>query len=76
MAIIIFEINSEDDKNWPEPDRIGTQELEIVNGNDHISFAVCNYYNILLQYLNIILNLYCKDNKNWIIVGCTRIKRS
>lgn len=31
---------SEDDKNWPEPDRIGTQELEIVSGSDHISFGV------------------------------------
>lgn len=33
-------LNSEDDKNWPEPDRIGTQELEIVSGSDHISFGV------------------------------------
>lgn len=29
----------EDDDNWPEPDRVGKQELEIVMGNDHISFA-------------------------------------
>lgn len=28
----------EDDKNWPEPDRVGRQELEIVLGNEHISF--------------------------------------
>lgn len=29
----------EDDNNWPEPDRIGRQELEIVMGNEHISFT-------------------------------------
>jgi protein mago nashi len=30
----------EDDKDWPPPDRIGRQELEIVVGNEHISFIV------------------------------------
>lgn len=30
---------SEDDSAWPEPDRIGRQELEIVCGSDHISFT-------------------------------------
>lgn len=29
----------EDDANWPEPDRVGRQELEIVMGNEHISFT-------------------------------------
>jgi len=29
----------EDNSNWPEPDRIGRQELEIVMGNEHISFT-------------------------------------
>lgn len=29
----------EDDNNWPEPDRVGRQELEIVIGNEHISFT-------------------------------------
>ncbi|XP_057980097.1 protein mago nashi homolog [Malania oleifera] len=33
------EIMKEDDKNWPEPDRVGRQELEIVMGNEHISFT-------------------------------------
>ena len=33
------EITKEDDKNWPEPDRVGRQELEIVLGNEHISFT-------------------------------------
>ncbi|ERM97734.1 hypothetical protein AMTR_s00121p00130180 [Amborella trichopoda] len=32
-------IMKEDDNNWPEPDRVGRQELEIVMGNEHISFT-------------------------------------
>lgn len=31
---------SEDDSNWPAPDRVGKQELEIVLGDEHISFSV------------------------------------
>jgi len=33
------ELIREDDKNWPEPDRNGRQEFEVVLGNQHISFA-------------------------------------
>ncbi|KAF9687659.1 hypothetical protein SADUNF_Sadunf02G0116100 [Salix dunnii] len=33
------EIMKEDDNNWPEPNRVGRQELEIVMGNEHISFT-------------------------------------
>lgn len=33
------EIMSEDDALWPLPDRVGRQELEIVNGEEHISFT-------------------------------------
>nr|CAD2173567.1 unnamed protein product [Meloidogyne enterolobii] len=33
------EIMNEDDANWPEPDRVGRQELEILSGNDHVSFT-------------------------------------
>ena len=29
----------EDDRNWPEPNYIGRQELEIVMGNEHNSFT-------------------------------------
>lgn len=29
----------EDDNNWPPPDRVGRQELEIVMNNEHISFT-------------------------------------
>lgn len=34
-----LQIMKEDDNNWPEPDRVGRQELEIVMGNEHISFT-------------------------------------
>lgn len=30
----------EDDKEWPEPDRVGRQELEIIFDDEHISFTV------------------------------------
>ncbi|KAJ3067144.1 Protein mago nashi 2 [Podochytrium sp. JEL0797] len=33
------EVMKEDDSEWPMPDRVGRQELEIVLGNEHISFA-------------------------------------
>ncbi len=33
------EIMQEDDTTWPPPDRVGRQELEIVLGDDHISFT-------------------------------------
>lgn len=33
------EIMQEDDSSWPQPDRVGRQELEIQLGNEHISFA-------------------------------------
>merc|ERR1712216_1023565 len=33
------EIVKEDDKHWPEPNRDGRQEFEVVLGSNHISFA-------------------------------------
>ncbi|CAD5195281.1 unnamed protein product [Musa acuminata subsp. malaccensis] len=33
------EIMKEDDNNWPPPDRVGRQEMEIVMNNEHISFT-------------------------------------
>ena len=33
------DILKEDDSSWPEPDRVGRQELEIVLGTEHISFT-------------------------------------
>ncbi|XP_024360873.1 protein mago nashi homolog [Physcomitrium patens] len=41
------EILKEDDNNWPEPDRIGRQELEIVMGNEHISFTTSKIGSLL-----------------------------
>lgn len=29
----------EDDSNWPPPDRVGRQELEVILGDQHISFT-------------------------------------
>ncbi|VDN24467.1 unnamed protein product, partial [Gongylonema pulchrum] len=33
------EIMQEDDAAWPEPDRVGRQELEILHNDEHISFT-------------------------------------
>ncbi|KAI8810172.1 Mago nashi protein [Cladochytrium replicatum] len=33
------DVMKEDDQLWPQPDRVGRQELEIVLGNEHISFT-------------------------------------
>ena len=33
------EILAQDDSKWPRPDKTGTQELEIMLGNEHISFS-------------------------------------
>jgi len=41
------EIMKEDDNLWPEPDRIGTQELEIVLNNEHISFTTSKIGSLL-----------------------------
>ncbi|TNV78713.1 hypothetical protein FGO68_gene10745 [Halteria grandinella] len=37
------EITKEDDKDWPQPDKVGRQELEIVLGNEHISFTTSKF---------------------------------
>ncbi|PAV88905.1 hypothetical protein WR25_02750 [Diploscapter pachys] len=33
------EIMQEDDSKWPEPDKVGRQELEILLNDEHISFT-------------------------------------
>ena len=33
------DIMQEDDSLWPQPNRVGRQELEIVMGDEHISFT-------------------------------------
>jgi hypothetical protein len=42
-------IDREDDANWPEPDRVGKQELEIVTEKEHISFVVCSMQHIHIR---------------------------
>lgn len=34
-----MQILKEDDANWPPPDKVGRQELEIIMGETHISFT-------------------------------------
>lgn len=41
------EVTEEDDKQWPEPDKFGKQELEIVMGKTHISFTCCKIGSLL-----------------------------
>lgn len=41
------EIMKEDDKNWPMPDRVGRQELEVVSGDEHISFTTSKIGSLL-----------------------------
>ncbi|CAL9076369.1 unnamed protein product, partial [Musa textilis] len=39
VRLVLLQIMREDDNNWPPPDRVGRQELEIVMNNEHISFT-------------------------------------
>merc|ERR1712028_191665 len=41
------ELMKEDDNAWPRPDRVGRQELEIVIGDEHISFATSKIGSLL-----------------------------
>merc|ERR1711977_748248 len=41
------EIMKEDDNNWPQPDRVGRQELEVVLGDEHISFTTSKIGSLL-----------------------------
>jgi len=45
--IVDSEIMNEDDANWPQPDEVGRQEIEIVQGNNHISFNTTKIGSIL-----------------------------
>merc|ERR1712042_429382 len=48
------DIMREDDTHWPKPDRVGRQELEIVYGDEHVSFT-CSKIGSLVDVNN------CKD---------------
>jgi len=41
------EIMKEDDNNWPAPDRVGKQELEIITPKEHISFRTTKIGSLL-----------------------------
>ena len=41
------EITKEDDRQWPEADHVGRQELEIKIGNEHISFTTTKIGSLL-----------------------------
>ncbi len=45
--IVDSDILNEDDANWPTPDRVGRQELEIVCGDEHISFTTSKIGSLL-----------------------------
>lgn len=38
-VFLLVQIMKEDDTNWPPPDKVGRQELEIILGDQHISFT-------------------------------------
>lgn len=38
--VVECEVLKEDDRMWPQPDRVGRQELEIILGGEHICFSV------------------------------------
>lgn len=46
-AAVFMQILKEDDAKWPEPDRVGRQELEIVMGQEHISFTTTKLGSLL-----------------------------
>jgi hypothetical protein len=41
------QVLKEDDAQWPEADRIGRQELEIVLGDEHVSFNTAKIGSLL-----------------------------
>ena len=44
---LLPQILKEDDANWPVPDRVGRQELEVVLGQEHISFSTTKLGSLL-----------------------------
>eukprot|EP00798_Chlamydomonas_sp_ICE-L_P005066 gene5066-34861_t len=46
--VVDSEVMREDDNNWPSPDRVGRQELEIIVGGEHVSYT-CTKIGSVLQ---------------------------
>jgi protein mago nashi len=40
-------VHREDDANWPEADKVGRQELEVVLNGEHISFSTTKIGSLL-----------------------------
>lgn len=65
----------EDDKNWPQKNKDGRQELEIRMGGEHISFEVRNYnWRSFSSRINANYILFA-DCQNWFPRRCHRIAR-
>ena len=47
LAVFVLQVMKEDDNNWPPPDKIGRQELEVVMGDEHISFSTAKIGSLL-----------------------------
>ena len=45
--IVESDVMKEDDNNWPAPDRIGRQELEMIVGDSHVSFTCTKLGSVL-----------------------------
>lgn len=45
--VMTSEISKESDSTWPEGDRVGTQELEIVLGDDHVTLSTTKIGSLL-----------------------------
>jgi protein mago nashi len=48
MFVAAPQVVKEDDNKWPEPDRVGKQELEVILNGQHISFT-CTKLGSVLQ---------------------------
>jgi protein mago nashi len=70
------EVTAEDDNNWPQPDRVGRQELEIKLGKEHISFTVrkslhFDIHDPSSRKLITFSPSYITVRENWIIIKCS-----
>lgn len=57
----------EDDHNWPEPDRVGRQELEVKLGKEHISFTVRQKKRTaaVVRFDSMYIGLTRRDRRGW-----------
>lgn len=52
VVVIVHHDYREDDSNWPEPDRVGKQELELRVGDTHIRFTVSLSLSLLARCID------------------------